>query len=183
MSAQGAAGAAGGLGAGSALLVIDVQQQPLSELSSGERRAEFLAVLASLVERARERGMPVVYVRHSDEWMRPGSDDWQIASEVAPLAGEAIVEKRFRDAFRETDLAEVLGRLGAGHLIVCGMQTEFGIDATIREAERRGYRVDLVGDAHATGPAGGLSEEQIRTHVHRVAEGAVARIVRAADLF
>jgi nicotinamidase-related amidase len=173
----------GALGAGSALLVIDVQQQSLSELAPSERRAEFLGVLASLIERARERGVPVVYIRHSDEWMPPGSDDWQIASEIAPLDGEPIVEKRFRDAFRETDLAAVLDRLGAGHLIVCGMQTEFCVDATIREAERRGYRVDLVGDAHATSPAGGLSEEQIRTHMHRVADGTVARIVRAADVF
>jgi nicotinamidase-related amidase len=55
-------------GAGSALLVIDVQQQPLSELTSSERRTEFLGVLASLIEQARERGLPVVYVRHSDDW-------------------------------------------------------------------------------------------------------------------
>jgi nicotinamidase-related amidase len=61
------------------------------------------------------------------------------------------------------------------------MQTEFCIDATIREAERRGYEVDLVGDAHATGPGGGLSEQQIVAHVNRVAEGAVARVVSADE--
>jgi nicotinamidase-related amidase len=30
------------------------------------------------------------------------------------------------------------------------MQTEFCIDATIREGERCGYRVTLVSDGHAT---------------------------------
>jgi nicotinamidase-related amidase len=78
-------------------------------------------------------------------------------------------------------LDAVLKRLGIGRVIVCGMQTEFCVDATIREAERRGYRVDLVGDGHATCPGGGLSEEQIRAHMHRVAEGKVARIVTAAN--
>jgi nicotinamidase-related amidase len=115
--------------------------------------------------------------------MTPGSDDWQIPVDVAPRDGEPIVEKRFRDAFRETELAGVLERLDVGHVIVCGMQTEFCIDATIREAERRGYRVDLVGDAHATSSGGGLSEEQIRAHVNRVAEGAVARLVSAEEAF
>jgi nicotinamidase-related amidase len=165
-----------------ALLVIDVQQQPLSELVPG-RKPEFLSTIASLLKGARERGVPVVYVRHQDEWMRPGTDDWQIANEIAPREGEAIVEKRYRDAFRETDLDDVLKRLGVERVIVCGMQTEFCVDATLREAERRGYRVDLVGDAHATSPGGGLSEEQIRTHMHRVAEGTVARIVSAGDIF
>jgi nicotinamidase-related amidase len=165
-----------------ALLVIDVQQQPLSELLPG-RRPEFLSTVASLLSGARERGIPVVYVRHQDEWMRPGTDDWQIADEIAPREGESIVEKRYRDAFRETDLDDVLKRSGVERVMVCGMQTEFCVDATMREAERRGYRVDLVGDAHATSPGGGLTEEQIRTHMHRVAEGAVARIVTAADAF
>jgi nicotinamidase-related amidase len=146
-----------------ALLVIDVEQQPLNELAPGRRRA-FLDTIASLLNNARGRGVPVVYVRNEDEWMRPGSDDWQIADEIAPLEGEPIVEKRYRDAFRETDLDDVLKRLGVERIIVCGMQTEF-----------------CVGDAHATSPSGGLSEEQIRTHMHRVAEGAVARIVSSAD--
>jgi nicotinamidase-related amidase len=165
-----------------ALLVIDVQQQPLSELLPA-RRPAFLKTIASLLRGARKRGMPVVYVRHQDEWMRPDTDDWQIAGEVAPLEGEPIVEKRYRDAFRETNLDDVLKRLGVERVIVCGMQTEFCIDATIREAERRGYRVDLIGDGHATGPAGGLSEEQIVTHVNRIAEGAVARVISASEAF
>jgi nicotinamidase-related amidase len=165
-----------------ALLVIDVQQQPLSELLP-ERKPQFLATIATLLKGARDRDILVVYVRHQDEWMRPGSDGWQIADEVAPREREPIVEKRYRDAFRETDLDNVLRSLEVDRVIVCGMQTEFCIDATIREAERRGYRVDLIGDAHATGPGGGLTEEQIRTHVNRVAAGEVARIVTAAGAF
>jgi nicotinamidase-related amidase len=101
-----------------ALLVVDVQHQPLSELSSVERRTEFLTTIGSLVARARALGVPVVYVRHQDDWVRPGSDDWQIAGEVAPRDDEPIVEKRFRDAFRETDLEDVLRRLDIRRIIV-----------------------------------------------------------------
>jgi nicotinamidase-related amidase len=136
-----------------------------------------------LLERARRANVPVVYVRHNDDELQLGTKEWEIAGEIAPRPGEPIVDKQYRDAFRQTDLAHVLARLGADQVVVCGMQTEFCIDATIREADRRGLRVTLVEDAHATYPAEGATEEQIRRQIHRVARGSVAAIVPAAELF
>jgi nicotinamidase-related amidase len=164
------------------LVVVDVQGLCVDSLDT-ERRARFLAILAGLIGRARAAGTPVVYIRHQDEEMPAGTAAWEIAAEIAPAPGERIVEKTFRDAFRETDLQAVLDALGATHLVVCGMQSEFCVDATIREAERRGFRVTLVEDGHATAAAGGLTEEQIRAHVNRVARYAVAEIVPATALF
>ncbi len=103
-------------------------------------------------------------------------------SRISPRAGEPIVEKRYCDAFRATDLAQILSGLAADALVVCGMQTEYCVDSTLREAERRGYRVTLVADGHATFAAGGLTEAQIRDHVHRVAGDGVATIVPADAL-
>jgi len=167
-----------------ALLVIDVQQQLIEELAP-QRGAEYLATLAALLADARKSGTPLVYVRHdgSPEELVPGTPGWEIAAAIAPRPGEPIVDKRYRDAFRETNLDQVLSGLGVDQVIVCGMQSEFCVDATLREAERRGYRVTLVADGHATSAGGGLSEEQIRNHVHRVADGRVAEIVPAAELF
>lgn len=165
-----------------ALLVIDVQQALVDALEA-QRRARFLHKLADLIARARALGTPVVYVRHADDELVPNTSVWEIAPEIAPQPGDAIVEKRHRDAFRETDLHEVLSRLGTDHVIVSGMQTEFCVDATMREADRRGFRVTLIEDGHATYPADGATEEQIRAQVHRVARGTVAEIVSADDVF
>jgi nicotinamidase-related amidase len=166
----------------SAILVIDVQQPLVDELAA-DRRAEFLSTLSALLGRARDAGVPVVYVRHNDDEFVNGTAAWEIADEIAPRAGEPIVDKTFRDSFRETNLTDVLEGLGAQRLVICGMQTEFCVDATVREAERRGYRVTLVEDGTATYAAGGLSEEQIREHVHRVARGRIADIEPASALF
>ncbi len=163
------------------LLVIDVQRELVDELNEA-RRASFVQTLIALIDRARAARVPVVYVRHGDDELREGSAQWEIAAEIAPRDAETIVDKHFRDAFRDTGLADVLTRLKADRLIVCGMQTEFCVDATMREAERRGYRVTLVGDGHATLPVEGATEEQIRAQVHRVARGKTAEIVLAADL-
>jgi nicotinamidase-related amidase len=166
-----------------ALLVIDVQRELVDYLPP-DRQAELLATLGATLERARGAGIPVVYVRHdggADE-LTPGTPGWEIAHEIAPHASEPIVDKRFPDSFRETNLADVLGALDADRVVVCGMQTEYCVDATLREAERRGYRVTLIEDGHATYAAEGASEEQIRRQVHRVARG-LAEIVPAAQLF
>lgn len=101
----------------------------------------------------------------------------------ALIAREPIVDKRFRDAFRETDLHDVLVRAGVDHVIVTGIQTEYCVDATLREAERRGYRVTLVSDGTATFDVEGATEAQIRAQVHRVAQGRIADIVPSAALF
>ena len=166
-----------------ALLIVDVQRVLVDELPP-ERRTALIATLDSLLARARDAGAPVVYVRHDGgpTELTPGTPEWEIASEIAPRANEPIVDKRFPDAFRETNLAEVLSGIGADRVVVAGMQTEFCIDATIRESERRGYGVTLVADGHATYAAEGLSEEQIRNHVHRVARERIA-IVPAGELF
>lgn len=167
-----------------ALLVIDVQRMLVDALAP-ERRAAFVHTLDTLLARARSAGTPVVYVRHDGgpTELTPGTPAWEIAGEVAPRVNEPIVDKRFSDAFRETNLAEVLAGIDADHLIVAGMQTEFCVDATIREADRRGFRVTLIEDGHATFAVEGASEKQIRDQVHRVARDRGAQIVPAAELF
>jgi nicotinamidase-related amidase len=165
-----------------ALLVIDVQNEVVRWLPA-ERQTAFLALLRGVIREARERGIPLVYVRHQDAFLRADTDGWRIADDVAPQPGDPIVEKRFRDAFRETNLAEVLDILGVGHLVVCGMQTEFCIDATVREGERRGYRMTLIGDAHATYDTDDLTEQQIVAFVNRVSADGVASVVPANVAF
>ncbi len=164
------------------LLVIDVQAMLVDALSQ-RRRTELLDTIRELISNARSRATPIVYVRHGDQELVRDSPGWQIAVAIAPAEGDPIVDKHLSDSFRETDLAAVLSRLQADHLIVCGMQTEYCIDATVREAERRGYRVTLVGDAHATYAVDGSTEEQIRDQVHRVLGERTATIKDASAVF
>ena len=165
-----------------ALLVVDIQNM-LTDALDPQRREAFLRIVADLLERARAEGVPIVHVQHQDEELVPGTVGWELASGVAPRNGEPVVAKRYRDAFRETELADLLAHRHVGHVVVCGMQTEFCVDATVREADRRGYRVTLVEDGTATFPVKGASEAQIAAQVHRVARGQVAAIVPAAELF
>ena len=131
-----------------ALLVVDVQKGVVGE---AHERDAVVANVASLVEKARQERVPVVWVQHSDEGLVRGSDDWQIVPELTPGGTEPLVEKNYGDSFEDTSLETVLAGLGVGRLIVAGAETDACIRSTLHGALVRGYDATLVSDAHTTG--------------------------------
>ena len=130
-----------------ALLVIDVQN---GVLATAHERDAVVANVGSLVERARQEQVPVVWVQHWDDGLARESHEWQIVPELAPQDAEPLVEKHYGDAFEDTDLEPVLSGLGVGRLVVAGAQTDACIRSTLHGALVRGYDATLVSDAHTT---------------------------------
>jgi len=170
-----------------ALLVVDVQVGVVA------RSHDVPAVVANIkhvVEKARASGVPVIWVRHANDWLTPGSDPWQIVPELSPALSEPMVEKIYPDAFEETVLEDVLAELKAGRLIVTGLQTDECIRSTLHGALARGYDVVLVGDAHTTEDQtqwGAPSPDKVIAHTnlywanHR-APGRRTSVAKAAEL-
>jgi nicotinamidase-related amidase len=130
-----------------ALMVIDVQEGVVAE---AYERDAVIARIRTLVDKAREESVPVVWVQHSGEELVKGSQAWRYVPELVPQESEPLVHKLFGDSFEDTDLEEVLARAGVGHLVVTGAQSDECIRSTIHGAFVRGYDVTLVGDAHTT---------------------------------
>lgn len=130
-----------------ALLVIDVQN---GVVDGAYNRDAVVGNVATLVERARAEGVPIVWVQHSDAQLEKGSDAWKYVPELSLHADETLVHKTFGDSFEGTNLEEVLAKIGVGRLVVAGAQTDACIRSTIHGAFARGYDVTLVGDAHTT---------------------------------
>jgi nicotinamidase-related amidase len=130
-----------------ALLVIDVQKGVVEE--AHERQA-VLANIASVVDKARQEHVPVIWVQHSDEGLARDSDDWQIATGLTPGDTEPVVEKHYGDSFEDTTLGAVLSDLGVGRLVMVGAETDACIRSTLHGALVRGYDAILVSDAHTT---------------------------------
>ncbi|HMR33337.1 MAG TPA: isochorismatase family cysteine hydrolase [Geminicoccaceae bacterium] len=70
-----------------------------------------------------------------------------IVAELAPLPGEAVIEKPGKGSFYGTDFGPTLERLGLTHLALAGVTTEVCVQTTMREANDRGYTCLLVEDA------------------------------------
>jgi nicotinamidase-related amidase len=130
-----------------ALLVVDVQN---GVVAGAPRRDEVVANINVLVDRARSSGTSVVWVQHSDDGLQQGSAEWEIVPELLREESEPLVHKRYGDSFEATELEQLLGERGVGHLVVTGAQTDACIRSTIHGAFARGYDVTLVGDAHTT---------------------------------
>ncbi len=130
-----------------ALLVIDVQN---GVVGGAHDRDAVVANIGSLVDKARQEHVPVVWVQHSDEGLPRGTDEWKIVPELTPAQTEPLVEKNYGDSFEDTVLETVLSGLGVGRLIVVGAQTDGCIRSTLHGAFVRGYDATLVSDAHTT---------------------------------
>ena len=130
-----------------ALLVVDVQN---GVVAGAHERDAVVANVGSLVERARQEQVPVVWVQHSDEELERGSEAWWIVPELAPGGTEPLVEKHYGDSFEDTTLETVLSDLAVGRLLVVGAQTDECVRSTLHGAFVRGYDATLVSDAHTT---------------------------------
>jgi nicotinamidase-related amidase len=131
----------------SALLVVDVQVGVVAEAWQAPR---VVANLALAVARAREQGVPVVWVQHHDHNLTQGSAAWQWVPELAPAPGEPLIHKQFNSSFEQTTLEAELAARGVAHIVLAGAQTNWCIRATAYGALERGYDLTLLSDAHTT---------------------------------
>ena len=154
----------------SGLVLIDMQLGLIEGDPPVADAAGLLQRVSTLLDRARQRGVPVFYVLDDD--VGPvGSAAWDVHPALAPAAADVRIRKHACDAFHETDLRAALDAAGVGHLVVAGCKTELCVDTTCRAAISHGYPVTLVADGHSTTDAGPLSAAQVIAHHQRILNG------------
>jgi nicotinamidase-related amidase len=145
-----------------ALIVVDLQQ--------GIIHSAFVHPIAGVIERTRalldafrRRGLPVVLVnvaggapgrteqarRHST--LTEGFTD--LIPELDRQASDIAVTKRTWGAFASTDLEEQLQAIGVTQVVITGVATGTGVEATARQAYEAGFNVTLALDAMTDGRA------------------------------
>lgn len=142
-----------------ALLLIDLQNDYYSSYEGAKWALEGTETAsenaAELLAEFREKGMPVVHVRHefpTEEapFFLPASDGAKIHNSVVPIEGEPVVLKHQINSFRDTELNQVLTDLDVTKLIIVGAMSHMCIDAVTRAAVDLGYESRVVHDACAT---------------------------------
>ena len=133
------------------LLVIDVQKGITDErLYNFEG---FIANLKRLISSAREKGVEVIYVQHDDgpgSGFSVGDVDYEIYDEIAPLQGEKIFTKTVNSSFSNIELCKYLEDKKEDTVVIAGLMTNFCIDATVKSAFDRGYRVIIPKGCNST---------------------------------
>jgi nicotinamidase-related amidase len=127
------------------LLIIDAQREYTDGLLPLTGVASAVDALATLLEKARKAGAPIVHVRHKGpgKAFNPSSTGYEIVKQLTPRDGEAIVDKGLPNAFAGTELAKQ-------NLIVGGFMTHMCVSATVRSATDHGFMSTIAADTVAT---------------------------------
>jgi len=139
-----------------ALVVIDLQKGIVAGPTVPHSAAEVIERTGRIARAFRQSGLPVVLVNVSGG--APGRTDtrlgnfslppdWtEIVPELKDLA-DHIVTKQRPGAFHGTALDEYLRQHHITQIVLTGIATTIGVEATARSAFDLGYHVTLVADA------------------------------------
>jgi nicotinamidase-related amidase len=133
------------------LILID-QQKAMEHPKWGPRNnPDAERNIARLLAAWRERGWPIIHVKHDstrpDSPFRPGQEGNDFRPLTAPRPGETVVAKKVQSAFIGTDLTERLDAMGRPALVICGVLLANSVEATVRVAANLGFTVRLPADA------------------------------------
>jgi nicotinamidase-related amidase len=171
-------GVRGGFGKRPALLVIDVnwafcgdKPEPILESIKRWRNScgaeSWVAVehIKSLIDKAHDKGLPVIYttgIRRADNW-DSGSWSWknsrssekakvpatnkdgnEIVDAIAPAPQDIVIYKQKPSGFFGTNMASYLTLLGCDSVVITGTTTSGCVRATVLDAFSLNYRVALA---------------------------------------
>lgn len=139
-----------------ALIIVDLQNDYFKggkwELEGTESAA---IKAAELLKAFREKGLPVVHVRHEfptvdAPFFVPNSEGAKVHLLLKESEGEPVIVKHQINSFRDTELKPTLDKLNIDTVLICGAMSHMCIDAITRAANDFGYNCSVAHDACAT---------------------------------
>ncbi|KAF1797166.1 Isochorismatase-like protein [Mucor lusitanicus] len=139
-----------------ALIVVDVQNDyfPDGKLPTC-KPVETAEACAKLIEKFRQEGKEVVFIKHivkeeqekSFPFFIKGTHGVEIHDTVKPLPTEKVISKNEVSSFAGTSLKEYLTSKGVKKLVVVGMMIHNCVNATVYSGVEEGFRCIVVEEA------------------------------------
>ena len=115
---------------------------------------------ANIIERINElssyfrnASQKVIFIQHdgtNEAYLIPGTDNWNIVPGLLKGNDDIVVSKTANDSFYKSALQKILEKYEVNELFITGCATDFCVDATIKSALSKDYKVTVVEDAHIT---------------------------------
>ncbi len=140
-----------------ALVIIDLQKGIVS--LPVPHIQEVISHASALTNGFRQHQLPVVLVNVTDrppgrtEYSRNAApfppDFAEIIADLQPQPQDHIVTKQTPGAFTNTDLEAYLKKMGITQIVIAGVATSNGVEATARHAFELGFNISFAIDAIA----------------------------------
>lgn len=136
-----------------ALVIIDMQMMMQQRMDAGRDLVNPDAPqnIAALASAFREKGWPLIHVRHRDTApsspMHPSGDAYPPMACAQAKDGEAVFEKTTSSAFASTDLEAHLRARGLQELVVTGAVAGFCVNSAVRAGADLGFNMIVARDA------------------------------------
>ncbi len=122
------------------LLVIDLQK---GVVGNNPDIDSFMQQINRRIASYREAGRPIIFIQHNDADLKRASADWQLMPSLDYRTGDPLVEKTHANSFYRTNLLFELNTRAIMQLEICGAQTEFCVDTTVKMAHGLGFELHM----------------------------------------
>lgn len=147
----------------SALIVIDVQNQFVSDLGPEMKATESVEKIKQVIDIFRKKQIPIIFFREIHRKQKidfgreldgtesihciEGTHAAELVDGIEPLANEYRIDKRRYSCFFKTDLEILLKGLGVNTLYIIGYLTDVCVHYTCADAHQLDYHVRVVEEA------------------------------------
>jgi len=163
-----------------ALIIIDVQN---ILVETGFQSDKMLDKISFLQHQARSKGAEIIYIQHIENPDDTALEDWQLSPLLNRKSDEKVFQKKYNSIFKETGLKEYLDKQGIEKLVLCGMQTEYCVDTSVKVAFEYGYQLIIPEGTCTTFDGNGIPAETINEFYEGIWEGRFADVLDYKHIF
>ena len=172
---------------GSVLIIIDAQYEYIYGKLPAEDYKEVNVAISSLLEKYRKQNSPVIHVLHDS-----GSDEAPIFKSngkltkemdgIEAIDGEHVVLKKHAGSFSETNLGDVLKKIGKNKLVLTGYMAHGCVSSTAREGTTLGYEVLVAEDGVGQRNMKDIPAAQVKKVAMTEIDDMFGTVVSSADI-
>ena len=163
-----------------AFIIIDVQN---ILVETGFKTERLLDKISYLQNHARSKNIEIIYVQHIENSEAQTSEDWQLSALLNRKPDEKVFQKRYNSMFKETGLKEYLDQQGIQQLVLCGMQTEYCVDTSVKVGFEYGYQLIIPEGAVTTFDGEDIPAETLNEFYENIWEERFADVLDYKTIF
>lgn len=163
-----------------AFIIIDVQN---ILVETGFETEKLLEKITYLQDQARSKNIEIIYVQHIENPEAQTLEDWQLSALLNRKPDEKVFQKRYNSMFKETGLKEYLDQQGIEQLVLCGMQTEYCVDTSVKVGFEYGYKLVIPEGAVTTFDGEDIPAETLNEFYENIWEERFADVLDYKTIF